>query len=177
MDKGRWTSCRSPGQRGYIKEEKKKVVGNSQRANSEDKYASEREREREGAHMDYSSHRQKVGQRKTVKHSLALQHANMHLWQWAETVENTKEVVGRWKDFCSICVLEPRPGVQFSCMLAHRPSTYRNEEEHHAAQGEATGVSQVSYKTNTSLALRSSDAKSENVHKSTQGVFPPTLCS
>lgn len=25
MDKGRWTSCRSPGRRGYIKEEKKRL--------------------------------------------------------------------------------------------------------------------------------------------------------
>lgn len=143
MDKGRWTSCRSPRQRGYIKEEKKRlwetVGAQTARINMP-----VREGERGGAYMDYSSHRQKVGQRKTVKHSLALQHANMHLWQWVETVGNTKEVVGRWKGFCSICVLELRRGVQFTCMFTHRPSTYRNEEEHHAAQGEATGVSQVS---------------------------------
>lgn len=39
---------------------------------------------------------------------------------------------------------EARHDMQFTCMFPESQKTYRNEEENHAAQGEATGVSEVS---------------------------------
>lgn len=99
MGKEHWTSCRWPVQcRGESFSRNKGCGKQLAYRQAENMALRDPERERERAMRGLQLTQPKLGQRKTEnQHSLKLQHANISPWQWVERVENTKEVVGRWK--------------------------------------------------------------------------------